>query len=143
MRPLLIGEAPSKNEPLPRPLEGRIGYKLARFAGITFDEYVTRFERINLLDVRQDTTEHGFTFDRYAAAIRARHVMAALDNDRVVVALGKRVGGVIGASKPYFEPHHLDRGITLYVVPHPSGVNRLWNDPFICQQMYRFMRSLL
>lgn len=143
MKPLLIGEAPSKNEPWPRPLEGRVGQRLARFAGISFEEYLERFDRVNLLDVRQDTKEKGFEFDRYTATINANNIMASLSNERVVVLLGKRVADAVGAVGPYFWLHRLERGITLYVVPHPSGVNRLFNDPVVCQRMEYFMRSLL
>lgn len=149
MKPLLIGEAPSKNESLPRPLEGRIGRRLAACAGISFDEYLERFERVNLLDVRQDTKEKGFEFDRWTATKRALEIIPTLKGPRNVVLLGKRVADCFGVVKDWFEPHYLVGNFDayaypiLYVVPHPSGVNRWWNDPAHLEQMRTFMRSLL
>lgn len=150
MKPLLIGEAPSKNEPLPKPLEGRIGRRLASFAGITFEQYLERFDRINLLEVRQDTKEKGFTFNRETARVSAVALIPRIDRYENVILLGKRVRDAFGIIKEYFEPHHwkhyesgLYEGTTIYVVPHPSGVNRWFNDPANREKMSAFMRSIL
>lgn len=141
-KPLLIGEAPSKNEPLPRPLEGRSGERLARFAGLAWDDYLEKFERTNLLSVRQDTKEKGFEFDHDAAVVRAREIVNAIEPDRVVVLFGKRVAAAFGCVKAYFEVHRLPNGGRMYVVPHPSGVNRWWNDSNNCRRMWQFMHDL-
>lgn len=124
MKILLIGEAPSKNEPDPKPLEGRIGRRLAACANLTFEQYLDAFDRTNLLDVRQDNAEHGFTFDQAAGRKAAQAILDSL-YQRTAILLGKRVAGCFGAiSKPLFEPYHLRGGVTLYVVPHTSGINR-------------------
>lgn len=150
MKILIVGEAPSKNEPLPRPIEGRIGRRLAALAGLSFEEFLARTDRINLLDVRQDTREKGFEFDRWTATKRALEIIPTLKGPRNVILLGKRVADCFGIVKGYFEPHHLDEGnpamfagTILYVVPHPSGVNRWFNDASNRAKMGEFMRSIL
>ncbi len=140
-RVLIIGEAPSKNEPDPKPIEGRIGHRLAAYAGLTFEEFLARTERVNLLDVRQDTAEKGFTFDHTKAVEQARKIIASLEPNRHVILLGKRVARAVGCMKDYFEPCHLENNITLYVVPHPSGINRWYNDPANQNMMERFMHA--
>jgi len=149
VKPLFIGEAPSKNEPLPRPLEGRVGRRLSEYAGIAFEEFVDKTERINLLAVRQDTREKGFEFDMEAARMRARDLLPHLYAYTTVVLLGKRVRDAFGVVKDWFEPHYLGNdmglyeGTTMYVVPHPSGINRWHNDPANRSKMQEFMRKVV
>lgn len=144
MKPLLVGEAPSKNEPLPAPLEGRCGRRLAEFSGLSFEKYLARFERVNLLSVRQDTTAHGFVFDLAAARRTASSLVACIESGRLVALLGKRVASAFGLrSSSYFAPCYLPNDATLYVVPHPSGINRWYNDAPNRAEMARFMRRLV
>lgn len=143
MKTLLIGEAPSKNEPNPRPLEGRVGRRLADYAGISFEDYLERFDRTNLLQVRQDTKEHGFAFNRTEGHLSAIRLQNAFKPGQTVVLLGKRVADCFGAiSKGYFEPYRLQNDVTLFVVPHPSGINRWHNSEENREQMRTFMHML-
>lgn len=144
MKPLLIGEAPSKNEHPPTPLEGRIGRRLAACAGLSFEEFLERFDRVNLLDVRQDTKEKGFEFDMEKASKSARRMYWTLENGRTIILLGKRVAAAFALPSEYFQPlRWAPVDLTFYVVPHPSGVNRWWNDPANVEKMNAFMRGLL
>lgn len=141
MKSLLIGEAPSKNEHPPTPLEGRIGRRLAEYAGISFEDFLERFERMNLLAVRQDTKEKGFEFDADQARINAMRLDIA--PNRTVVLLGHRVARAFGLrNATYFKLYDGGQGRSLYVIPHPSGVNRWWNDVENQIEAARFMRSL-
>lgn len=141
MRTLIIGEAPSKNAPDNSPIEGRIGRRLAEFCGLSYEDFLVAFERTNLLEVRQDTKEKGFVFDRKAAAFEAGRIYESLAPDRTIVLLGKRVRDAFGIVKDYFEPHRHPNGSTFYVVSHPSGVNRWWNDPENKEAMRTFLRG--
>jgi hypothetical protein len=142
MKPLLIGEAPSKNENIPRPLEGRIGHRLAKFAGITFEEYLELFDRVNLLTLRQDTAEKGFEFDMELATISAGLLRQTQPERRYMVLLGKRVAEAFRLPLFYFEemkePDH-----TFIVMPHPSGVNRWFNDSRNLTEAQSFMRRMV
>jgi uracil-DNA glycosylase len=140
MKPLLVGEAPSKNEDIPRPLEGRVGRRLAKFAGITFTEYIRLFERVNLLAERQDTAEHGFQFDMEAAKVQARLLRNAQPQRRVVVLLGKRVAQAFDLPLFYFREMREDHDYT--IIPHPSGINRWYNEERNMAEVQTFMRQL-
>ena len=50
VRPLLIGQAPGPRSDPAEPLAGRCGARLAGLCGIGQDEFLRRFERVNLID---------------------------------------------------------------------------------------------
>lgn len=149
MKPLIVGEAPSKNELPERPIEGRIGARLAVCCGLPYDEFLERFERVNLLRVRQDTKEKGFEFDAAAAAHVAWQMAAPLSTQfafhegRTVLLLGKRVAAAFGADTRYFERQRIGTRAEVYVLPHPSGVNRWWNDEANQRRMVEFMHGIV
>lgn len=144
MKPLLIGEAPSKNEVTETPIEGRIGKRLASYAGLSLEDFLTIFDRINLLHERQDTREKGFEFDHDAARLEAFRLYPTFKPGQTVIMLGRRVGNAFGAFGEYFQAHRpRDNGAVIYVVPHPSGINRWWNDPQNCLQATEFMQKIV
>lgn len=149
MKPLIVGEAPSKNEDVPNPISGRVGKRLAECCGTSLDEFLHRFERTNLLKVRQDTKEKGFEFDEQAASLAAYEMADpayssfALHEGRVVILLGKRVAAAFGASPEYFSLQRVGTKADVYVVPHPSGVNRWWNEAANRGKMHDFMQYLM
>lgn len=142
VKPLIIGEAPSKNEETPRPIEGRIGKRLANYAGISLYDFLAMFDRTNLLHVRQDTKEKGFEFDLPSARIAAATIMKALNDDDLVLLLGGRVAEAFGVHDNYFAKVKLGRA-EAYILPHPSGVNRWHNDPENKAKMTAFMRKIV
>lgn len=145
MKPLIIGEAPSKNEHPPSPIAGRIGKRLARCADMPFERFLEEFDRVNLLTVRQDAAEKGFTFDLGAARLVAREMRWTVPQfspswteDRFVLLLGQRVASAFDVRMPYLEEFKL-HGARTFILPHPSGVNRWWNDPLNERRMHDFM----
>lgn len=146
-RVILVGEAPSKNEVTETPIAGRIGRRLAACAGLSFDEYMARFERVNLLHVRQDTKAKGFEFNAAAAereALRLRTTWGSFRiayNPRVVILLGKRVARAFGVPQDYFTLHRLDH--EFYVLPHPSGINRWFNEPANTEKFSAFLKEII
>ena len=148
MKPLIIGEAPAKNEKPPRPLEGRVGKRLAECCGISLDEFLHRFDRINLLSERQDTDEKGFEWDAVAAALSAHAMANAFDprfqlhEGRIVLLLGKRVAAAFGAHDKLFEFQRIGTKAEVYVLPHPSRLNRWWNVPENKAAMQMFIRGV-
>jgi hypothetical protein len=143
MKPLIIGEAPSKNGKPERPIEGRIGQRLADHAGLSYADFLVHFDRVNLLHERQEVAGKGFVFDRAAAINAAQALVKQLTAGRLVLLLGRRVAGAFGCTKDYFDAHHLENGAILYVVPHPSGINRWWNDPWNSKTMRAFMHQIV
>jgi uracil-DNA glycosylase len=145
MKPLLIGEAPSKNEVTEQPLEGRVGKRLAKLCGLTLPEYLNHFERVNLLHVRQDSKEKGFEFDMVAAIHATTDICKLLtDPDRIILMLGARVAYAFGVKNMYFAQQKIPWIYgKVHVLPHPSGINRWFNHPLNYRQMEEFMRSIV
>lgn len=144
MKPLIVGEAPSKNEITERPIEGRIGRRLAACCDMSLDAFLAHFDRVNLLHVRQDTREKGFEFDGAAANHAAIQMRAdnAFVKDRIVLLLGRRVAMAFGCPQGYFERWFIDEA-EAYVLPHPSGVNRWWNMAANEERMQTFMKAIV
>ncbi len=142
MKPLIIGEAPSKNEPTPRPIEGRIGKRLAMYANMPLQRFLDHFDRVNLLAIRQDTAEHGFTFDVKAARVEADKLQREFKRGQVVILLGGRVAEAFGVHDDYFVENPLGLA-KAYIVPHPSGINRWHNDPANRIRMSVFMAEIV
>lgn len=142
MKPLIVGEAPSKNEVTARPIEGRVGKRLAAVCGMELAAFLAHFERVNLLHVRQDTKEKGFEFDLKAARVEAERLRDNFKEDQIVILLGGRVAEAFHVHDHYFVETRVNFA-RLYIVPHPSGVNRWWNDPLNMRQAEVFMQSIV
>lgn len=140
MRPIIVGEAPSKNQDPERPIEGRIGKRLALFANLSYEAYLEHFERVNLLHLRQDDGTK-FIFDNVAAAEEAKRLRQAWDYGRQVLLLGNRVAKAFGVQGPCFERLVYDHDF--YIVPHPSGLNRFYNDPANRHQARAFLSQFV
>lgn len=142
MKPLIIGEAPSKNEVTERPIEGRIGRRLAVCAGLSFGDFLHHFDRVNLLHERQEVFGKGFTFDTVAARIEADRLRSSFGREQTVLLLGGRVAEAFGVRDEYFTRHVINDA-NAYLLPHPSGINRWWNDPMNMEKMNVFMRGII
>ena len=134
-KPLIIGEQPGKNE-------GRIGHRLAAFAGISFGEFMDTFERMNLLQVRAEYSGKNMAFSVAEARTHADIVRRKLQPEQLVLVLGKRAAEALGLVEEYFMLQNVN-GALVYVVPHPSGANRWFNDPANSEQMIMFMHEFV
>jgi len=142
MKPLLIGEAPSKNEVTEHPIEGRVGKRMAAYCGLPLTDFLAHFERVNLLHLRQDTAEKGFEFDLPAARVEAERIARTFKKDQVVLLLGGRVAEAFRIHDEYFAKHEVNEA-EVYIVPHPSGVNRWHNEAENKAKMAAFMRAIV
>lgn len=128
-RPFLIGEQPGPTGDAGGvPLSGRPARVLCRCMGLIpsapevhADELLLmRFETVNLLP------DPG-PWDRAAARARA----AELTPPAVTVLLGRRVSDALGLGRlSWFRWAELGEGRVI-LLPHPSGLNRLYNDEAI------------
>lgn len=131
MRVVIIGEAPNAGVlPVRHPdvLSGSIGRRLAEWAGVTFDEYLERTTRVNLFDYQPQK------WDREAARRKAAAIADELRITDVLILLGSRVAESFDVLDwPMYEWKWYPFGDLLYVhtarLPHPSGLNRAYNDP--------------
>lgn len=142
MRPLLIGQAPGPNTdpelplfPVPRTSAGG---RLQQMMGITRGEYLTRFERINLL--YGFPGKDGSGEDKFPArmARAAAQTVKPLLAGRTVVLVGRNVAEAFQLEADFFEwvdwpvrrRFYRETGLSrAVVIPHPSGRNHWYNDP--------------
>lgn len=119
-RLLVIGEAPSDEGP---PLEGRVGRRIAEYAGVTLDEYLELTDRHNLFakPIPFWSAPH--------AEQNAIDVWPMLVGRRTLL-LGKNVTRAFGL-------HPADLLLSwrspipeleVAMLPHPSGRNLWWNE---------------
>jgi len=120
----------------------RSGACLARVLGVAAVADVA--DAINLLRRRPPRAgRKGDAFPRARARARARAAALALAGRPLVVLVGHRVAAAFGAAgRPYLRIFKL-RGARAMVAPHPSGVNRWWNDPRNRRRAARRLRAAL
>lgn len=140
MRALILGEAP--HPPITGPaLSGRVGDRLARLCGLRdYEELRGVFDVANLLDAPVGVRSgKGDAFPAQLAQRRAREFPL----QGVVVLLGRRVARAYGlADAPWgeWQSIHPNRAVAC-VVPHPSGVNHVMNDPAMRRLVGRVLRQ--
>lgn len=123
---LMIGQAPSRTGDPSRPLEGRIGRMLAGLAGMSFKDYLSRTERINLFSEWMGKAGKGDAWDAPAARERASELAGVLPG-RTVLLLGRHIARAFGrAAMPWMTWEDAFGG-RLAVIPHPSGIV-LWGN---------------
>lgn len=132
---LIIGQAPGprslKRDRRSRALDSDVasGARLAQLAGVSSLHDHARV--VNLLKTFPGKSGKGDRFPMPEARERAR--LMRFGAARRVVFVGQNVARAFGAVwEEYFEPFVFWKGgqsFHGYVAPHPSGVNRWWNDP--------------
>lgn len=128
MEPVVIGmNNPHSDDPsmalapFPERVAGwRLWHMVHEVTGIMRREYKRRTDRRNLLTGRD--------WDPVAARRESEDLWETLE-DRSVLVLGQSVRRVLWL--PVEEPlvWREDRGVRWCLVPHPSGLNRWYNDP--------------
>lgn len=124
---LIVGESnPYGADPhfalYPAP-DGSAGHRLAALVlGIPRAEYLRRFDRCNLLS--------GPRWSAPRARAAAASLLIERDNHRLVL-LGRKVAAAfgVGVEQPTFSIVDLAGGKRAAVIPHPSGLCRVWNEP--------------
>lgn len=119
-KPLLVGELnPYGSDPqfalYPAP-DGCSGHRLCRLVlGMTRRAYLDSFERVNLCEGR---------WSMYEASKRMQEYRT---HGAAIILLGAKVSAAFEIT-PY-QPFTLHDGGKTLVLPHPSGLCRLWNEP--------------
>lgn len=137
-RLVVIGEAPGHEPYVIKSLAvmGNTGRNLADIAGWPWGRYVAQTDRRNLFDTPQAA------WDTRAAAESAQRIEATLRQCQVLL-LGVRVAHAFS----YDDVGNYEweqRGRILFArIPHPSGRNRMWNDPMERARAYKFLHGLI
>jgi uracil-DNA glycosylase len=140
VKPLLIGQAPSRITDGKLPFSGRSGLFLARLLGIEHEQLSELFELRNLIARWPGKDGKGDLFPLAVARLEADAVPIA---GRTVVLAGTQVATAFGVAKLDRLVWHRLRGAKIGIIPHPSGLNRWWNEPENRDAARRFLRSCL
>lgn len=121
---LLVGEQPAHGaDPrvalYPTP-PGGSGGRLARILGLSPDEYLERFDRVNLCELAWRDAE---------ARQAAQLIKVTRQAGSGVVLLGRKAQRAFGWARPRYEVSLASYGLYALALPHPSGLCREWNDP--------------
>jgi uracil-DNA glycosylase len=122
----LVGQAPSRRGDPRRPLAGPNGQKIARLAGMSYDELIAcRRKHLNT----HYTPKHdkGKAFDHAKGNVNAADVLLDWRVERIVL-LGKNVARCFGLRDLPFLAEIRIYGRRFLIFPHPSGANRWWNE---------------
>jgi hypothetical protein len=146
LRPLIIGQNPNRNtaeNALSAQRSEWTGGRLARILGMTPEVFEATFDRINILfdhvgpfSVNTLTKNEGMWIKR-----------EIIQNARTTILLGSGVArsmSLLVNSKPF--PIEEVRSTTLeevFIVPHPSGMNRQMNDPTVVHRVRELILSLV
>lgn len=133
-RPLLVGEQnPYRSDPryalYPEPVTSAGSRLCRRVMGLTVEEYIRSYDRVNLCD------------GEWRAKEARERAVKLQDSYSLIVALGRNVQRAFGIDRPPFSVWNSweSEGTVFLVLPHPSGLNRLWDDP----GSYKKARDLL
>lgn len=144
----MIGQAPSRTGDPSRPCAGRSFERFARAAGAESRREVlaffAHFERTNVLDVYPGGDGKGDAFPLREARAAADAMRPGLDG-RAVVLVGKATARAFRIRGPECFDWLTEEpapGSCAVVVPHPSGVNRWWNETENRDRARRFFRVL-
>lgn len=144
---LVLGEAPSKSGDRYHmfPLSGRVAETLCRMSGVPPEAEGSRYGRWtwalydhyecdNLFERYQGAQSNGAAFPMAAAKELAKAKSSELWG-RVVVMLGVRLPRAFGVEDASFFEWRTEldageeRALQWVMIPHPSGLNRILNDP--------------
>lgn len=129
MRPLLLAEAPARDDNWREPLNGRAGQNLMRHLGVepTYENLRERFDVLNASERLEDA------YPWSAPAARLRWTVWRLHEPTerlVVVCLGRRAAAAVGLRPDHPWGEWTEVGDDLVTaLPHPSGRCRVYNDP--------------
>jgi uracil-DNA glycosylase len=122
----LVGQAPSRRGDARKPLAGPNGRKLARLAGMSYDELIACRRRHLNADYRRKPGK-GDAFDHAKGNVNAANILLDWRVERIVL-LGKNVARCFGFRDFPFLAEVRIYGRRFLIFPHPSSINRWWNE---------------
>jgi hypothetical protein len=127
-RVLLIGQAPGQHGDPGDPLGGKLGHKIAKLAGIEYEQYLERTDRMNLFDEWTGKDGKGDAWDARQAKQRADDLIPYVEG-RKVLFIGKQVAKAFGFKDlPWMKWTEAERISEVAVIPHLSGIVTWWNE---------------
>lgn len=108
------------------------GNRLREILGITDSAYLALYGRTNLCVGKWSIV----------AAREAARAISVNELPRYIVLLGSKVCKAFGVPYEPYTVRPSGRGYPLVVLPHPSGLNRAWNEPDAVERARRVMREV-
>jgi len=160
VKPLFIGQAPGPSALEVRrsnrgkriggrALAGAAGERLASLGGLaSVDDFLARVDTVNVLvEYPGPAPQKGDAFPMPGATRRARVLRYEHAHRDQIVLVGIAVARAFGFDDPplcewMIDVIAFDKEIQWAVIPHPSGVNRWWNDPINKALAEVFLHSL-
>lgn len=158
---LLVGQAPSRSAGKERAFDGPSGRRLAKLAGIAFEELFERFDTVNLLarwpgkhGGRYQYREKGDRFPIARAKRAAKKIKSGWWTYSTVILCGSRVAKAFGIDGPAMSWHDavkmvetkheiMFHHVRVLLLPHPSGCNIFYNSALkramACIEIHRAM----
>lgn len=139
---LLIGQAPSRTSQGKLPFSGQSGKRLADLAVIPQKDLKNYFKMINVFDYWPGRSGKGDAFPRDKIPDKLRKMVASYS---ATIFVGRGVADRFKFNPPeyliwYSYPH---RKQAASILPHPSGVNRWYNDPQNLKDAQMFLRGII
>ena len=135
----LVGQAPSRRGDPRKPLAGPNGQKIARLAGMSYDELIAcRRRHLNT----HYGAKGGKGLDHAKGKINAADVLMDWRVERIVL-LGKNVARCFGFRDLPFLAEISIYGRRFLIFPHPSGINRWWNERRNERRARQFLQRFL
>lgn len=148
MTAYIYGQAPGKKpkeDPRVPFIGGRNGRFLAELAGVDEKVLADLFVFRNVLDYYPGPNGDGKgdAFPMDEARARARELMDDWCWGDTVLFAGHGVAQAFGTPRryPYFKWHEPVHGVQCVVVPHPSGLNRFWNNHALVARASHFWKA--
>ena len=145
---LLVGQAPSRTgvNPLEALTPTSSSGKLMNLMGLTEDEYMTSFQRVNLIDEYPGplASGKGDKFPLRQARDKAKRILQQM-SEYHILCIGKRVGQCFNLDQCFvwedrIQCYPLTRN-RIAMIPHTSGLNRFYNDPRNLDRAKAFLRE--
>ena len=122
----LVGQAPSRRGDPRKPLAGPNGRKIAQLAEMSYDELIA-CRRKHLNTHYNGKRGKRDAFDETQGNLKAANVLLDWRVERIVL-LGKNVARCFGFRDIPFLAEISLYGRSFLIFPHPSRVNRWWNE---------------
>jgi uracil-DNA glycosylase len=139
MKPLFIGRCPGRDGSLP--LEGKAAILFAGLIGITTETFLAGVDRVNLVDEYYSGYLSLPTAHRAARAIR----LGIGDRECHIILCGMDVArafGVYGHAYFHWIKDWQYAGQRFAIVPHPSRLNRWWDEKMNRSRARKFLTNL-